>query len=94
MSKGIRYNPWISWFPIEGSGGATVPYVGYVEVRMRISGIYSFDQDVLLLVSHTTTHCHLKSTITGVSHLVYSFLHVTGCQVKLEAKTQIKHSSL
>ena len=44
--------------PIEGSGGADVPYLGYVEVRMQIQGISSFSQDVLMLVSHTTTHYH------------------------------------
>ena len=41
--------------PIEGSGGATVPYLGYVEVRMCIPGIHSFDRDVLMLVSSITT---------------------------------------
>ena len=44
--------------PIEGSEGADVPYLGYVEVRMWIPGIRSFDQDVLMLASHTTTHYH------------------------------------
>ena len=43
---------------IEGSGAADVPYIGYVEVKMRIPGISSFEQDVLMLVSHTTTHFH------------------------------------
>ena len=38
--------------PIEGSGGADVPYLGYVEVKMHIPGITSFNQDVLMLVSH------------------------------------------
>ena len=37
--------------PIEGSGGASVPYLGYVEVRMGIPGIKSFDRDVLMLIS-------------------------------------------
>ena len=46
--------------PIEGSGGADVPYLGYVEVRMQILGISSFDKDVLMLVSHTTTHYHKR----------------------------------
>ena len=46
--------------PIEGSGGVDVPYLGYIEVRMQIPGISSFDQDVLMLVSHTTTHYHKR----------------------------------
>ena len=36
---------------IEGSGGADVPYLGYVEVRMCVLGIHSFDRNVLMLVS-------------------------------------------
>ena len=53
MSKGYcdkhRYEiqP-LDWLvPIEGNGGADVLYLGYVEVRMQIPGISSFDQDVL-----------------------------------------------
>ena len=51
----------LDWLvPIEGSGGADVPYLGYVEVRMWIPGINSFDLDVLMLVSHTTTCYHKR----------------------------------
>ena len=33
----------LNWsVPAEGSGGADVPYLGYVEVRMQIPGINSF----------------------------------------------------
>ena len=48
---------------MEGSGGADVPYLGYVEVRMHIPGITSFDRDVLMLISHTTTHHHQRVSI-------------------------------
>ena len=64
MSKGYcdekRYQiqPLDQLVPIEGSGGADVPYLGYVEVQMQILGISSFDQDVLMLISHTTI-CYL-----------------------------------
>ena len=43
--------------------GADVPYLGYVEVRMHIPGISSFDQDVLMLISHTTTRYHRRVPI-------------------------------
>ena len=36
---------------VEGSGGADVPYLGYVEVRMHIPGTNSFNRDVLMLIS-------------------------------------------
>ena len=53
---GYEIQPLDRLVPIKGSGGADVPYLGYVEVRMQILGISSFDQDVLMLISHTTTH--------------------------------------
>ena len=60
---GYEIQPLNRLVPIEGSGGADVPYLGYVEVRMQISGISSFDQDVLMLVSHTTMHYHRRVPI-------------------------------
>ena len=76
MSKGYfeehRYEiqP-LDWLiPIEGSGGADVPYLGYVEVRMHIPGIRSFDQDVLKLISLTTTHYHRRVPIQVGSHII------------------------
>ena len=44
--------------PIKGSGGASVSYLGYIEVRMHIPEIHSFDRYVLMVVSTTTTHYH------------------------------------
>ena len=52
---GYKIQPLEYLVPIEGSGGASVPYLGYVGVRMCIPGINSFDRDVLMLVSPTTT---------------------------------------
>ena len=49
--------------PIEGSRGASVPYLGYVGVRMHIPGINSFDRDVLMLISTTTTQYHQRVPI-------------------------------
>ena len=62
--------------PIEGSRGADVPYLGYVEVRMHIPGINSFDRDVLILISHTTTHYHQRVPIQVGSHIIDQ---VTNC---------------
>ena len=52
---GYKIQPLEHLVPIEGSGGASVPYMGYVEVRMHFPGINSFDKDVLILISCTTT---------------------------------------
>ena len=46
---------------IEGSWGVEVPYLGYVEVCLRIPEVQAFDQDVLLLIipdSAHTIHSH------------------------------------
>ena len=40
---GYEIQPLDQLVPMEGSGGADVPYLGYVEVRMQIPGISSFD---------------------------------------------------
>ena len=52
---GYEIQPLEHLVPIEGSGGASVPYLGYVEVRMHIPGINSFDRNILMLLSSTTT---------------------------------------
>ena len=52
---GYEIQPLEHLVPIEGSGVASVSYLGYVEVRMCIPGINSFEKDVLMLVSSTTT---------------------------------------
>ena len=64
MSKDYCYEHGYEIQPLEhlvsiaGSGGGNVPYLGYVEVRMHIPGINSFDRDVLMLESSTTTQYH------------------------------------
>ena len=60
---GYEIQPLEHLIPIEGSGGASVPYLGYVEVRMCIPGIISFDKDVLMLISSTTTQYHQRVPI-------------------------------
>ena len=52
---GYKIQPLEHLVPMEGSGGANVPYLEYVEVRMHIPGIISFDRDVLMLIHSTTT---------------------------------------
>ena len=56
--------------PTEGSGGANVPYLGYVGVRMHIPGINSFNRDVIMLVGSTTTKYHKRVPIQVGSHVI------------------------
>ena len=73
---GYEIQPLFQLVLIEGSGGADVPYLGYVEVRMHILGINSFDRDVLMLIIHTTTHYHQRVPIQVGSHIIDQ---VTSC---------------
>ena len=41
---------------IEGSGGLEVPYLGYVEVQLKIPEVEAFDHDVLLLIVPDSAH--------------------------------------
>ena len=67
----------LDWLvPIEGSGRADVAYLCYVEVRMQIPGISSFNQDVLMLISHTTTHYHRRVPLQVGSQIIDQ---VTNC---------------
>ena len=69
---GMKIWPLEHLVPVEGSGGANVPYLGYVyvEVRMHIPGINSFDRDVLMLISSTTTHYHQRVPIQVGGHII------------------------
>ena len=62
--------------PIEGSGGTSVPYLGYVGVRMHIPGINSFTRDVLMLISSTSAQYHQRVPIQVGSHVINQ---VTSC---------------
>ena len=57
---------------MEGS----VPYLGYVGVRMCIPGINSFKRDVLMLITPTTTRYHQRVPIQVGSHVIDQ---VTSC---------------
>ena len=59
-------------------------YLGYVEVRMQIPGIWSFDQDVLMLISHTATPYHRRVPIQVGSHIINQ---VTNCITEEELQS-------
>ena len=81
---GYKIQPLDHLVLIEGSRGADVPYLGYVEVRMCILGINSFDRHVLMLISHTTTHYHERVPIKVGSCIIDQ---VTNCISKDELQS-------
>ena len=74
--NGYEIQPLNKLVPIEGSGGADVTYLGYVKVRMHILGMSSFEQDILMLATHTTT-CHHKRVLIQVGSCIID--QVTNC---------------
>ena len=54
---------------IEGSGGLEVPYLGYVEVHLRIPEVKAFDQDVLLLIIPNSAHTQYTPITLGTLHI-------------------------
>ena len=73
---GYKIQPLEHLVPIEGSGGASVPYLGYVGVGMHIPDINYFDRDVLMLTSSTTTQYHQRVPIQVGIHVIDQ---VTSC---------------
>ena len=62
--KKLNLKPQQLWsiLQIGGSGGLEVPYLGYVETRLKIPEIKAFDNDVLLLIVPDSAHiCILPS---------------------------------
>ena len=54
---------------IEGTGGLEVPYLGNVEVRLKIPEVEAFDQDVLLLIVPDSAHTQYTPITLGKLHI-------------------------
>ena len=52
----IKLQQFQSILQIEGSGGLEVPYLGYVEVHLKIPEIKAFDLEALLLIVPDSAH--------------------------------------
>ena len=50
---------------LEGTGGAAIPYLGFVEVNLQIPGITNYNEDVVLLVIPTTTYSKMVPVMVG-----------------------------
>ena len=49
----------------EGTGGAAIPYLGFVEVNLQIPGIRNYNEDVLLLVIPTMAYSKMVPVMVG-----------------------------
>ena len=50
---------------LEGTGGSTIPCLGFVEVNLQIPGIQCYNEDVLLLVIPTMTYSKMVPVMIG-----------------------------
>ena len=56
----------LGWFlELEGTGGAAIPYLRFVEVNLQIPEIRNYNEDVLLLVIPTMTYSGMVPVMVG-----------------------------
>ena len=68
---------------IEGSGGLEVPYLGYVEVQLKIPEVKAFNHDVLLLIVPDSAHMQYTPITLGTLHIDMA--------IKLATKKELKN---
>ena len=54
---------------IEGLGGLEVPYLGYVEVQLKLPEVKAFNHDVLLLIVPDSAHMQCTPITLGTLHI-------------------------
>ena len=50
---------------LEGTGGAAIPYLGFVEVNLQIPRVRRYNEDVLLLAIPATTYSERVPVVVG-----------------------------
>ena len=62
---GLKIQP-LGWLlELEGTEGATIPYLGFVEVNLQIPGIRGYNKDVLLLAIPTMAYAEGVPVMVG-----------------------------
>ena len=61
----LQIQPFGQLLELEGTGGAAIPYLGFMEVNLQIPGIRSYNEDVLLLVIFTTAYSKMVLVMVG-----------------------------
>ena len=88
MGKKLKLEPkqLQSILRIEGSGGLEFPYLGYVEVCLRIPEVKAFDQDVLLLIIPDSAHTQYTPITLGTLHIDMAIKSATEEELKTLSK--------
>ena len=61
----LQIQPLDQLLELEGTRGATIPYLGFVEVNLQIPGIKNYNEDVLLVVIPTKTYSKTLPVVVG-----------------------------
>ena len=61
----LQIQPLGQLLELEGTGGAAIPYLGFVEVNLQIPGVTNYNEDMLLLVIVTTTYSEMVLVVVG-----------------------------
>ena len=62
---GLEIQPLGQLLELEGTGGAAIPYLGFVEVNLQILGIRRYNEDVLLLAIPTMAYAKKVPVVVG-----------------------------
>ena len=62
---GLKIQPLGQLLELEGTGGAAIPYLGFVEVNLQILGIRRYNEDVLLLAIPTMAYAERVLVVVG-----------------------------
>ena len=63
---GLKIQPLGQLLELEGTGGAAIPYLGFVEVNLQILGIRGYNKDVLLLAFPTMAYAEGVPVVVGL----------------------------
>ena len=62
---GLEIQPLGQLLELEGTGGAVIPYLGFMEVNLQIPGIRRYNEDVLLLAIPTMAYSERLPVVMG-----------------------------
>ena len=54
---------------IEGSGGIDVPFLGYMEVNLRVPGVKALDEDILVVIQNDSAYSAKVPVALGTFHI-------------------------
>ena len=58
---------------LEATGGLQIPYLGYVEMQLKVPEVKAFDRDVLMLVVPDSPYCEKVPIALGTLHIEHVY---------------------